>query len=220
MVSYAEARGDLSSGELKPQDLVDSTLVEAHREFVKDPAHGNLGRWLINVAARQLDAAVRRSKLERRRTVPLEQSAPEPPAEELAVMGDEVFDFYQPDEALKLEDVVPDLSIPTPEEEIEREQLQECVRVALNDMPARWLRELMLRYVIASAPSDKAKPKGDRPEADRLVEYAKEFLRYKLLASGCIFEANNGKTSSKPAEAPAPQRSRRILRLIQEQASE
>jgi DNA-directed RNA polymerase specialized sigma24 family protein len=206
MVSYAEARGDLLPGELQAQDLVNSTLVEAHREFVNDPAHGDLGRWLINVAGRQLDAAVRRSKSERRRTAPLEQSVPEtPPAEDIAVLGDEVFDFYQPDEALKLEDVVPDLSIPTPEEEVEREHLQECVRTALKDMPARWLRELMLRYVMSPAPSDKAKPKGDFLEADRMVEYAKEFLRHRLVASGCIFEATNGNTSSNPAKAPAPQ---------------
>jgi DNA-directed RNA polymerase specialized sigma24 family protein len=198
MVSYAEASGDLLPGELKPQDLVDSTLVEAHREFVKDPARGDPGRWLINVAGRQLDAAVIRSKLERRRTVPFEQSVPEtPPAEELAVLSDEVYDFYKPEEALTLEEVFPDLSIPAPEEKIERERLQECVRAALKNMPARWLRELMLRHVISPAPSDEAKPKGDSLEADRMVEYAKEFLRHKLLASGCIFEANKGKTSAK-----------------------
>src|SRR3989442_13115201 len=46
-------------------------------------------------------------------------------------------DFYQPDEDLRMEDMVPDIEIPPPELIAETEELRRCVRAALSDLQFR-----------------------------------------------------------------------------------
>jgi len=48
----------------------------------------------------------------------------------VSTLGDEILDFYQPDELLTLEDVIPDLEVSTPEQATE--ELRRCVRTALK----------------------------------------------------------------------------------------
>ena len=64
--------------------------------------------WLILLAIEHLNAEVKRRRAARARTVSIEQDVPEtPPTEEVSTLGDEILDFYEPDEDLKLEDLVP-----------------------------------------------------------------------------------------------------------------
>jgi actin-like ATPase involved in cell morphogenesis len=75
-------------------------------------------------------------------TVSIEEDIPEtPPTQEVSTLGDEILDFYQPDEDLKVEDIVPDLEVPTPEQVMETKELQTCVREALLELPRQWRRE-------------------------------------------------------------------------------
>jgi hypothetical protein len=70
---------------------------------------------LIGLAVERLGAEVKRSKAERAGGVHIEEDIPEtPPTEEVSTLGDEIMDFYQPDEDLKLEDIIPDMTAPTP----------------------------------------------------------------------------------------------------------
>jgi hypothetical protein len=46
-------------------------------------------------------------------------------------LGYEILDFYQPDEDLKLEDLVPDAHVPTPEQILESRDLQRYVNQTL-----------------------------------------------------------------------------------------
>jgi DNA-directed RNA polymerase specialized sigma24 family protein len=71
-----------------------------------------------------------------------------------STLGDEILDFYQPDEDLKLEDIVSDIEVPTPEQSVEAKELQKLVRSLLAQMPREWRRALLLHYV------------GWRPEAE------------------------------------------------------
>ena len=60
--------------------------------------------------------------LQRQRTLAhIGDDVPEtPPAEAVSTLGDEILDFYEPDEDLKLEDIIPDFDAPSPEEEAAR----------------------------------------------------------------------------------------------------
>jgi RNA polymerase sigma factor (sigma-70 family) len=192
VLAFAESRGDLAPGELAPEDVVDATLLRAYDEFVKDHARGSIRSWLIRLAIKQLKGEIQRSKAESKRTVSIERDVPEtPPAQEVSTLGDEILDFYQPDEDLKVEDVVPDLEVPTPEEETEAAELRRCVKGALAAMPGRWRRALLLRYVQELRGPELAEILGmTEAAADAIVENAREALRQELIAAGCGVKGN------------------------------
>ena len=63
-------------------------------------------------------------EVERERTVEIETDIPETTTEEDMVQ-EEMYEFDQPDEDLKLEDVIPDLKALTPEQELEEKELRD-----------------------------------------------------------------------------------------------
>jgi hypothetical protein len=64
-VGDAEARGDLSLAELTPGELVEATLLRGYREFARNPMLGVVPNWLLQLAAKQLDAEIEQSRAER-----------------------------------------------------------------------------------------------------------------------------------------------------------
>ena len=116
----------------------------------------------MRLAQRQLQSETERSRRERGQTIPLEQTAPlTPPSEEVTTLGEEILDFYQPDEALKIEDVLPDIRTPSPEEDLELRELRRCVREALNQLPKEQRRALVRRYVFG-LDTDKTRKGGEK----------------------------------------------------------
>lgn len=188
LLDFAASRGDLAPGQLRPADVMDETLLRAYGRFARQPPPAEVRRWLREVASEYLQEEIRRTGWERDRTVAIEEDIPETPAiEEVSTLGDEILDFYQPDEDLKLEDVIPDLGVPTPEQEAEREDLRRCVKTALEEMPGDWRRALLLRYVHDLTGARLAKSMGkSRREVDLLLDYAAGYLRKRLAEAGLI----------------------------------
>ena len=187
-LSYSEAVGDLLPRELTPEDVVDAVLLRAYREFVTSPPAGKIRSWLIGLAREEVAAQIARQRAWRART-PLrtEQDVPEtPPAEAVSTLGDEILDFYAPDEDLKLEDVIADMELMTPDEAAETRELQWCVDAALGGMPEAWRRVVQLRYVDGLRPAEIAMRLG-RPESEtrELLTHARQYLRQRLVESGC-----------------------------------
>jgi RNA polymerase sigma factor (sigma-70 family) len=204
-VGYAEATGDLIRGEVTAEDITDAALLRAYHEFIKDPARGDVRSWLLKLAVEQLEKVIKRSRWERTRTVRIEEDIPEtPPAQEVSTLGDEILDFYQPDEDLKLEDVVPDIHIPSPEQEVETKELRRCVRAALGAMPREWRRLLILRYVQGLRHAELARATGvPETEIDRSLEHARATLRQKLIESGCSIKSSSAQTAGREESVPA-----------------
>ena len=188
--NYAQARGDLPRGALTPEDIVDDTLVRAYNEFLKRPKVKHVGSWLVDLAGKQLEGEIKRFRRDAERAVHIEEDVPEtPPAEEVSTLGEEIFDFYQPDAALKVEDVVPDLQVPSPEDEAKTNELRECVRTALQALPYEWQKLLLLRYVEDMTLLEVANRVGKtEEEVDRIIEYARYYLRQELMEAGCVFK--------------------------------
>lgn len=186
-LGYFESVGDLAPGELKPEDVVDAVLMRAYREL--NHAGPDIENWLIRLATKQLQTEVRRLKSERERAVHIEEDIPEtPPEEEVTTLGEEILYFYQPDEDLKMEDVLPDLSIPQPDRVAELRELRRCVNEASAALPREWRRALQLRYVDGRPAQEVAKTlrKSER-EVERVLEHARQYLRQRLVESGCAF---------------------------------
>lgn len=186
---YRESLGDLAPGELTVEDVVDPALIRAYREYAKQPAGDDIVGRLKQLAERQIENEIRRLRPGRERAVHIEEDVPEiPPEEEARDMGEGILYFYQPDEDLKAEDVLPDLRVPTPEQVAEARELQQCFNQALAALPRAWRQALRLRYVegLSGAALAGAMRRPERA-AERIVEDAAHYLRQRLLESGCEF---------------------------------
>jgi DNA-directed RNA polymerase specialized sigma24 family protein len=104
----------------------------------------------------------------------------------VSTLGDEILDFYEPDEDLKLEDIIPDLDAQSPEEEAARSELRQCVDVALAGLPREWRRALLLRYTEGLMGAALATALHRTPaETERILDNARAVLRQHLVESGC-----------------------------------
>jgi RNA polymerase sigma factor (sigma-70 family) len=203
VLEFAESRGDLVPGQLRPADVVDDTLILASTGLSRARARTGIREWLMDTAGKYIQAEVTRTTWERDRTVHLEEDIPEtPPKEEVSTLGEEIFDFYQPDEDLTLEDVIPGIEIPTPEQEAERRELRRCVRSALDEMPGEWRRTLLLRHLHDLAGSRLAKAVGKSPrEVDTLLDYAAGYLRRRLAEAGFVASGESRPAARSPRPA-------------------
>ena len=188
-IAHHLVTGDLPPREITAEDIVDATLLQAYREFVKGSARREVRSWLIGLAVEKVEAEVKRSKAERAGGVHIEEDIPEPPpTEEVSTLGDEIMDFYQPDEDQKLEDIIPDMTAPTPEQVLESRELQRYINRTLATLPRVWRRAFTLHYVGGMSVAEIARmTKGAEPEVERHLEYAREYLSQRLREDG--FEA-------------------------------
>jgi len=197
-VAYLESTGDLRPGDVTPEDLADSVLLRAYGEFAggnasqgaQEPRERPMAASLKQLATKELESIVQRLRAARGRAIYLQEDIPEtPPAEEVSTLGEEVLDFYQPDEDLKVEDIFPDLDMATPEELVAaKQELLRCVNTALAGMPKQWRRALRLRHGggLTSAELGELLNTAE-PEIERILEYARAHLRQKLVEAGCRF---------------------------------
>jgi ribosomal subunit interface protein len=187
-IAYHLAAGDLPPGELTAEDVVDATLLQAYREFVKDLARREIRSWLIWLAVENVEAEVKRSKAERA-GVHIEEDIPEtPPTEEVSTPGDEIMGFYQPDEDQNLEDIILNMAAPTPEQILESRELQRYINRTLATLPRVWRRAFALHYVGGMPVAEIARMTKDaESEVGRHLEYAREYLSQRLREDG--FEA-------------------------------
>ncbi len=198
-LAYLESTRDLLPGELTLEDVIDSVLLRGYHEFVKGPGNRDIGDWLTELAKLQIERDVKRLKAERKRTVHIEEDIPEtPPAEAVKTLGDEILDFYIPDEDLKLEDVFPEADVSSPEDFVAaKEELAQCINTALARMPNEWRRALRLRHTekLTLAKLGEVLEK-DEPEIERILEYARQHLRQTLIESGCTFIVKGSRSES------------------------
>jgi ribosomal subunit interface protein len=185
-MAYYLATRDFLPGEITAEDVVDATLLQAYREFVKDPARREIKGWLIELAVERLEAEVKRSKAERAGGVHIEEDIPEtPPTEEVSTLGDEIMDFYQPDEDQKLEDIIPNMTAPTPEQILESRELQRYTNRTLATLPRVWRRAFALHYIEGMPVAEIARMiQRAESEVERHLEYARDYLRQRLSEAG------------------------------------
>jgi DNA-directed RNA polymerase specialized sigma24 family protein len=69
---------------------------------------------------------------------------------------------------------------------------QECVKAALAGMPTEWRRALLLCHVEGLSAAELTRTIGrGEPEIERVFEHAREYLRQKLIESGCSVKGSD-----------------------------
>jgi RNA polymerase sigma-70 factor (ECF subfamily) len=119
-VNYRVALGDLGPDDLGPEELVGETLARAWRDRDRRPASLSLRPWLLALLHRVSESIVRREKrLRKLAPVSLERAVPPPPIYD---DDEEFWEWYQPDDMTRWEDVATEPIELTPEEIVEAEE--------------------------------------------------------------------------------------------------
>jgi RNA polymerase sigma factor (sigma-70 family) len=211
LLRYYQALGDLPAGQIDVDDVADTAVLGAYRELGKEGTREgtdpDLRRRLMRIARRYVQNEVGKMIARSELTISKEEEVPEtPPEEEVSLQGEEIFDFFEPEEHLKIEDVVPDLDVPTPEQAAETAEWQQCVNSALAGMPAEWRQSLVLRFGRGLKGAALAQALG-KPESETslVLERARAYLRQRLVESGCSFTPQGDQPASL-ASSPAQPR--------------
>lgn len=124
--------------------------------------------------------------------VPLEGPAPLDPEDQAeSMVGEEFYEFWQPDEQLRFEDLIADNTSEIPPARIRDDQKAEYTLRLLKDLPIAWRRALMLHELEDIAEEELTRILGvDRPTVAARISQADHYIRARLTEAG--FEAQTG----------------------------
>lgn len=219
---YLESTGALGPGELSVEDLVDAVVLRGLEAFEQRPHRLTVSQWLISLAVQVVAEEVERLRRERAvETLSLEEP-PHQPAEEPTRRDEERFDYWEPEERLRLEDLVPLEDAPTPDQAQVRREMQLALQRAIAALPRAWRQAVVLTTLEGLTPGPAAEVLGINELAlQEGLAHAYAFLREKLKDAGFSTE-DAGPTleemiaSTAPLPMPAPQREAIAEALMEE----
>jgi DNA-directed RNA polymerase specialized sigma24 family protein/ribosome-associated translation inhibitor RaiA len=179
-LAYLQARGDLASDYPTLADVIDETLARAFERVREHPDTPVDEETLHRLALSVLQEEVVRRRHEEGNWVSLESSAAVALVETPDDVDEQIFEFWQPDEKLRLEDVLPD-DTNDPEEAAKDQEVRLLASKLLSQLPNSWRRAVLLAQV-DDLPVKSIATRLDTDEATvhRWLEHADAFLRARL----------------------------------------
>ena len=130
---------------------MDAVIEAALNLWEKRPS-GSLRPWLLQLALRRLRQYLQAARERESDEVPLEDLVPQEDWSTLN-LDTEIWEFYEPDEVVAWEDLVPDASSAPPDEMIAGEGISEPLGEALQSLPPR-VREVFVLYALEGLRED------------------------------------------------------------------
>jgi len=162
---YRIALGQLGRDDLSPEELVGETLVRAWDDRHRRPALLNTRAWLLALLHRVAESIARR-EMRFRRLAPVSLEA-SPPPEPFYDDDESFWEWYQPDDMTRWEDVVAEPTQLTPDEVVDAEE-------RLRSLAPRERLVYVLHDVHRLTPKEIAQAVGVPPEEVlRLLEKAR-----------------------------------------------
>jgi RNA polymerase sigma factor (sigma-70 family) len=201
-IAALRARGDLNPGYPTPDDIVDEVLARAYQRLDQRPPDLDTLQWLYQLTHEVLGEEVREYARETGRFVSTETTPPQPRDYTLDERDQGVYEFWQPEEMFKLEDVRP-VTDETPEEIVGEEELRKYFHEVLARMPNNWRRAIWLTQAEGIPLPKVARMIGASEEqVKRWIQQGDEYLRAQLREAG-YRPAEEGKLPAYFVPAPA-----------------
>ena len=155
--------GLIPAGIIDPHALVDEIFVQIKSRQRQAPDGGNVERWIYKLAREHIRDRI--SELNSHREERHIEELVTPTESEL----EEEEDFFQPDEALHLEDLIQDRHSASPEELLAREEVAERLQRAIAHLPHE-LRESFVLFSLEGFTSDEVAMITGKQAAQILAE--------------------------------------------------
>ncbi|BCQ28498.1 RNA polymerase subunit sigma-28 (plasmid) [Caballeronia sp. NK8] len=189
-LSDLQVRGELDPGEPSVDEIVDEALARACEQSATRSRKLNPLQWLYQITLSVLADEVSRRQDEAGRCISLEGRLPielREPREDEEIL----FAYWQPDEVLRLEDVMPAADA-TPEEAVSEQELRALLATLLSELPAPWRRAVVLCRLEGLAVGAAAQVAGVTEQAlEQGLTHADAFLRARLGALRLIPQASD-----------------------------
>ncbi|PVA05662.1 flagellar biosynthesis protein FliA [Thalassorhabdomicrobium marinisediminis] len=184
-LTYLEASGAVPAGRLSVRSLVAATILSGLERFEQRPTEFSVGDWLTGLAWRTIEAEARAA----RRAVPDDAASldetPDQPAGEPTAADQEMFEFYQPDDLLLLEDLVADEDGEGAETLAVRREAALALHRALADLPVLWRKVVQRLHIEDETPEQTAAVLDlSAQEVARIAEAGRAFLHQRLIEAG------------------------------------
>ncbi len=195
-LTYLRSQGDLPPDYPTVQDVVDEVVAAVKSDWSEGADADAVYLKLLKAMHEVLDREVRNSRVFGE--MESLELPPEPDAEDQAeaMVEEEFSEFWQPDELLKLEDVVENEESPEPEavlEEVEEEAAPEVqyTLVVMRELPIQWRRALMLQAFEQLAAQQMAEVFGEEAATvSAWLDAANSFLDARMRDAG--FDVSGG----------------------------
>ncbi|MBP0593576.1 RNA polymerase subunit sigma-28 [Paraburkholderia sp. LEh10] len=179
-LSHLQARGDLAPGDPSVDEIVDETLARACEQMVTRTHRLEPLQWLYQIALSLLAEEVDRRQSEEGRCISLEGRLPVHLCERQDDDGESRLEYWQPDEVLRVEDVMP-ATDGTPEEVVSEREVRELLATLLTELPAPWREAVVLCRLEGLEAGAAAQVLGvTQEELQQRLAHADAFLRARL----------------------------------------
>ncbi len=215
-LAYLRATGDLAPDYPSVSDVMDEALVRAQRQWRRSPEarrlFQNLLKQVIDVLAEEI-VRFRNSE----EAASLEGTAL---LDVLADTGEDWrTEYWQPDEVLRIEDLLPSEETQDPEQVAERREVVRFLLRALRQLPTRWRRAVTLTQMESLPEENVAELLGTDVESLReWLAHADAFLKAKLEEAGLEPPVEEGPVFG-PLGSMVPTRESEYLPALDEAAA-
>ncbi len=145
-MTYLRANGDIQSRYPSVTDILDEVYLKAQRSWSTLPKTDEaLYQATLKIATELLKREVS-YKHDHESDISMEDLIPEDAQQQAEDMvEEEIQEFYQPDEVMHIEDLIPGKRSAVPEQQLELQAIDSCYRL-LAHMPYRWRQVVTLVY--------------------------------------------------------------------------
>jgi RNA polymerase sigma factor (sigma-70 family) len=158
-IRYSETIGAVERGLIDPRAIIDQVYIAALNTLTKMPANMSFHGWLRYLALHILRQQVRIEYKEEPPGPSIEHSLGQDGA-----VDTELWEYYQPDDVVNVEDIVADRSAEDPEAVLELHETQNEIEQTINQLPSE-LRELLILRMVEGLSIDEIAALKDKPPA-------------------------------------------------------
>jgi len=146
-LAYHQALEELLPSEISAEEVLDTVVVRAYERFPERPTHLEILPWLTGLALEVIGEELERHRV-RERSIATEAWAPETPMDVTDDYDTEYYEYHEPEEVIRLEDLIPDPSSANPEDAEALWERNLAVQEVLARLPRRWRHALVLTDVM------------------------------------------------------------------------
>ena len=190
-LAFLQSQGALPPDYPTAQDVVGEVVAAVISDWKTGMESHAAYLRMLKESHRVLDKEVQASRTFGE-MVPLEEPAPLDPADQVENMvGEEFYEFWQPDELLRIEDVIAGEAAETPAASARDDQKIGYTLRLLKDLPIAWRRALILHELEDIAEEEMTSILDvDLPTVAARISQADQYIRARLTEGG--FEAQAG----------------------------